>query len=691
MLLLSFHLNHKESIKALQETSKRHEQVLISLQVHFDEQKQVNDCIQRTLQNIVGQLEVISSKLGLPSKVSTDSITKSHHLFDELSKPTYNESVHQSIQDTKGLESQSNGTTMQGGSKEIDRSLFKADKPMLHEAQSGVQGFTNQTPYQRLSMVEPQKEREIGEIVEVVAGDRITHVLKSDIQSAMKNWRRQQDTMRVIGCSLSIQSDNKLWPFKVVSRLDDKLVIMVNYKSDGRQFDREEIFSIVSIKMHETIESYLSSIAKRDMVIFPAYFNDSQVRQVTKDAGINVGPNVITILTSRNVIIPPKEAIISLQSILSNQSPPPPTAPKIAPKVSGKKSLTFLKYRLVTTVARTTGYAGYLSYKCSCEEVDHKAKALRVAVSYIPSEDASAIDKYGSLLYSAAMGVPTKALESYLDLKRLVEEQLWEYTEPTSDRKRERGWRTFKRPGVDAFLEHRAKFYEIVVYSNHMNMHVDPPCERLDGNHYILYRLSRSDTKYQDGKHYRDLSKLNRDPTKILYVSAHAFDSSLHLDNCVPIKLCKLETDDTTLLDLIPFLEYIACNSSVDIRQVLQSYERKDVAKEFLERFKEHQRRKQEQVFSTYSDNQLGVLIQVYSMESGLHPTRFATLKYHFAELQDFIAKVELEPNFWFMPLHRGWYNKLLRSIYKVTNELIEYERLIVVRANQINFISLIV
>lgn len=34
--------------------------------------------------------------------------------------------------------------------------------------------------------------------------------------------------------------------------------------------------------------------------------------------------------------------------------------------------------------------------------------------------------------------------------------------------KRDRGWRTFKRPGVDAFLEHMAKFYEIIVYSDQL-------------------------------------------------------------------------------------------------------------------------------------------------------------------------------------------------------------------------------
>ncbi|KAA3485592.1 Mitochondrial import inner membrane translocase subunit TIM50-like protein [Gossypium australe] len=128
------------------------------------------------------------------------------------------------------------------------------------------------------------------------------------------------------------------------------------------------------------------------------------------------------------------------------------------------------------------------------------------------------------------------------------------------------------------------------------------------------------------GTDERDLSKLNRDPAKILYVSAHAFDSSLQPENCVPIKPYKLETDDTALLDLIPFLECksmlllfplhvsfvqilcflysfvdyrticfdlstdVARNSPADIRQILQSYERKDIAKEFLERSKVYQR-----------------------------------------------------------------------------------------------------
>lgn len=54
---------------------------------------------------------------------------------------------------------------------------------------------------------------------------------------------------------------------------------------------------------------------------------------------------------------------------------------------------------------------------------------------------------------------------------------------------------------------------------------------------------------------WQDLSKLNRDPAKILYVSGHALESTLQPENSVPIKPWKLEEDDTELLDLLPFLE----------------------------------------------------------------------------------------------------------------------------------------
>lgn len=48
---------------------------------------------------------------------------------------------------------------------------------------------------------------------------------------------------------------------------------------------------------------------------------------------------------------------------------------------------------------------------------------------------------------------------------------------------------------------------------------------------------------------------LNRDPSRVLYVSGHALDSTLQPENGVAIKPWMGESEDTALLDLIPFLE----------------------------------------------------------------------------------------------------------------------------------------
>ncbi|KAJ4981406.1 hypothetical protein NE237_032243 [Protea cynaroides] len=307
----------------------------------------------------------------------------------------------------------------------------------------------------------------------------------------------------------------------------------------------------------------------------------------------------------------PKEPIVASESLVNDQ--PPPTQ---------KKSWNFLKFGLVGALTAASATAGYATYAYSLEEVDSKTKALREPVNYTVGDDASAFDKFQALLYSAAMTVPAKTIELYLDLRRSIEEQVRGFTEPDaekllpdlhpqeqhvftlvldlnetliySDWKRDRGWRTFKRPGVDEFLEHMAQFYEIVVYSDQLNMYVDPIIERLDKKGCIRFKLSRSATRYQDGVHYRDLSKLNRDPARVLYVSGHALESSLQPENCVSIKAWKLEPDDTVLLDLIPFLEYVARNRPTDIRPVLASYQGRDIASEFIQRSKEHQRRMQE-------------------------------------------------------------------------------------------------
>lgn len=117
-------------------------------------------------------------------------------------------------------------------------------------------------------------------------------------QVAMNPTNTVFDAKRLIGRRISdptVQSDMKLWPFKVVSGPAEKPMIVVNYKGEEKQFAAEEISSMVLIKMKEIAEAYLGSVVKNAVVTVPAYFNDSQ-RQATKDAGVIAGLNVMRII-----------------------------------------------------------------------------------------------------------------------------------------------------------------------------------------------------------------------------------------------------------------------------------------------------------------------------------------------------------------------------------------------------------
>merc|ERR1712022_102174 len=61
------------------------------------------------------------------------------------------------------------------------------------------------------------------------------------------------------------------------------------------QFAAEEISSMVLMKMKEISEAYLGREVKNAVITVPAYFNDNQ-RQATKDAGVIAGMNVLRII-----------------------------------------------------------------------------------------------------------------------------------------------------------------------------------------------------------------------------------------------------------------------------------------------------------------------------------------------------------------------------------------------------------
>ncbi|KAJ9268001.1 hypothetical protein DTO021D3_6443 [Paecilomyces variotii] len=116
-------------------------------------------------------------------------------------------------------------------------------------------------------------------------------------QVAMNPSNTVFDAKRLIGRKFSdpeVQADMKHFPFKVVDK-NGKPVVEVEFKGETKQFTPEEISSMVLTKMRETAESYLGGTVNNAVVTVPAYFNDSQ-RQATKDAGLIAGLNVLRII-----------------------------------------------------------------------------------------------------------------------------------------------------------------------------------------------------------------------------------------------------------------------------------------------------------------------------------------------------------------------------------------------------------
>jgi len=116
-------------------------------------------------------------------------------------------------------------------------------------------------------------------------------------QVAMNPSNSVFDAKRLIGRKFSdsvVQSDMKHWSFDVVDD-NTKPKIQVEYKGETKTFFPEEISSMVLTKMRDTAEAYLGKDVPNAVVTVPAYFNDSQ-RQATKDAGTIAGLNVLRII-----------------------------------------------------------------------------------------------------------------------------------------------------------------------------------------------------------------------------------------------------------------------------------------------------------------------------------------------------------------------------------------------------------
>eukprot|EP00752_Nemacystus_decipiens_P018529 g16612.t1 len=102
------------------------------------------------------------------------------------------------------------------------------------------------------------------------------------------------DVKRLIGrksTDATVKADVQLFPFSVTNK-DGKPYVEVSVaKSDKKTFSPEEISAMLLTKMKETAEAFLGQKVKHAVITVPAYFNDAQ-RQATKDAGTIAGLQV---------------------------------------------------------------------------------------------------------------------------------------------------------------------------------------------------------------------------------------------------------------------------------------------------------------------------------------------------------------------------------------------------------------
>jgi len=206
----------------------------------------------------------------------------------------------------------------------------------------------------------------------------------------------------------------------------------------------------------------------------------------------------------------------------------------------------------------------------------------------------------------ASFPLATKAwvwcAEQYVGTRGAIERQIKSYTDPTYHKllpdlapqlrgsiktlvldlddllvhkewTRQSGWQLFKRPGVTDFLMEMAGYYEIVVFTDEPATYAAPILDKLDPHRAIMYRLYRPDTQYHEGKHVRDLSKLNREMSQVLMLSSKPEAWSFQPENCLKLKPWIKDHRDTTLLDLIPMLQLVSTRGVKDVRDVVKSYD----------------------------------------------------------------------------------------------------------------------
>merc|ERR1712150_46140 len=111
-----------------------------------------------------------------------------------------------------------------------------------------------------------------------------------------------------------------------------------------------------------------------------------------------------------------------------------------------------------------------------------------------------------------------------------------------------------------------------------------------DGKGYIQNYLWNKDCYYFNGHRCKDLSRLGRDMRHVIAIDSDPRSVQMQPENGLHLKKWKPNKNpdapkDTSLLQLIEFLEYLAKAEVADVRSVMAAYRGKDIAQEFRKQY----------------------------------------------------------------------------------------------------------
>ena len=155
-----------------------------------------------------------------------------------------------------------------------------------------------------------------------------------------------------------------------------------------------------------------------------------------------------------------------------------------------------------------------------------------------------------------------------IELKNVLLSPEWTY---------KTGYRFKKRPALDYFLEVAGyPNFELVLYTSEHRTTIEPVVAYMDPKHRIMHHLFRHCTKYMNGHHVKDLSRLNRDLKKVIFIDFDPKSFQLNPENALLVNKWEGNMDDRGLIDLAELLKTIHLSDVEDVRPVLQYYSQFD-------------------------------------------------------------------------------------------------------------------